>query len=586
MKKYFLIVLCISAMLIGGCGTQMSLSNTMANIREKQKITVVEAKEPEYIIPQTGTDSYGIPWDGERIDWSQYQLEDTFKGALTQFTARTTAKVSEGDIGNLCYSPVSFYYALSLAALGASGQAEQELLTLLGVENKDVLKEQCDKLYHLLYADTDASKLQLANSIWSTYEQGNDAITLKENYIKNVKEHLFASIYNVERTQTENEINQWISEKTNGLIQKTSSGNPVTWSVALINTIYYKDQWIHPFLEAMTEDGEFTKSDGSKLQCSFMNGENNTSVKETDTFWQASLPLQDSEMFFVLPKAGFYAKQLMQSEQVLNQILSQEEDTQICHVTWKIPKFSYETSFNNLAEKVKELGVVTPFERSDGFMDMTDAPLFIDQIIQESKITVDEKGVEAAAYTEIMQDSAVLPERNLSMNLDRPFLYGIKKNGNVLFIGICEEPNSSNLDENQKLIESQNTNPVIAENSSIANYIPEQWNEVYMYGKEGKCIEVGDAYRQELRNIIQSVTISPIIYTDINELPKDYEGSITIIGADGNVESIYLTETGGMIGHGNGYGSYFKVSENICSSLNQLFEKIEAVNGTIEAPTI
>lgn len=439
MKKRILALLCIGAMLIEGCGG-IGLNPSEANIQEKGVVTVAEAKKPDYIMHEKGTDSNGLYWDGNSIDWSQYQLDESFQDALIQFTAKTTAKVMEENNENLCYSPMSLYYALSLAAIGSSGQTEQELLALLGVESREKLKDQCNKLYHILYTDTDESVIQLANSIWKAYDEGEEAIALKESYIKEASEQLFSSIYDVERTEAEDQINQWISQQTNGLINPTSSKEPVKWDIALINAIYYRDQWVNRFSEQLTEEGEFTKADQSKVKCSFMNTENQANVKETDQFFQASLQLKDSEMFFVLPKPGIDVHQLIKSEETLNQILTEDGEAR-CQVIWRLPKFNYETSIENLDQTVKELGVVSAFERTDGFENMTDTALYIDKIIQKSKIMIDEKGVEAAAYTEIMMDEeAALAEKTVSMNLDHPFIYGIKKNGNCLFIGICEQP--------------------------------------------------------------------------------------------------------------------------------------------------
>lgn len=48
---------------------------------------------------------------------------------------------------NVNYSPLSLYYALAVAASGAEGQTQQELLDLLGVADADTLAEQCGNLY-------------------------------------------------------------------------------------------------------------------------------------------------------------------------------------------------------------------------------------------------------------------------------------------------------------------------------------------------------------------------------------------------------------------------------------------------------
>ena len=63
---------------------------------------------------------------------------------------------------------------------------------------------------------------------------------------------------------------------------------------------------------------------------------------------------------------------------------------------------------------------------------------------RERLFSVDENGVEAAAYTEIsMNETAALvePEPPLEMRLDRPFPYGVRSaDGTLLFVGVCADP--------------------------------------------------------------------------------------------------------------------------------------------------
>ena len=64
-------------------------------------------------------------------------------------------------------------------------------------------------------------------------------------------------------------------------------------------------------------------------------------------------------------------------------------------------------------------------------------------ISQETFIALDEKGVEAAAYTEIqMRETAMLePPEQLTLELNRPFLYVISDGaGTPLFVGIVRNP--------------------------------------------------------------------------------------------------------------------------------------------------
>lgn len=459
MRKRVVGLLCCFSLLIGGCtsaiGTkESSIASKDGTLQTKEMIAMAEAKSPEYIFREKGIDENGVSWQGDEINWNAYKLEDTFKHALKEFNIKTTAKVFETNTDNLCYSPMSLYYALSLAAIGASGQTEQELLQLLGVSSRELLRDQCDKLFHLLYTDTEFSKIHLANSVWKAYptylEEGEEFLKLKESYIQDAVNHLFASIYQVRKDKADQKVSEWISKQTKGLLRNENNiTDNADWDLSLVNTIYYRDEWIDKF-NGEPEIGTFTKSNGETISCNFMNsGSMSGMVKETEQFFKAALPLKDSSMFFVLPKDGVTAQQLIQSEDSLREILDDEEssgevpndeETFLSKIIWRVPKFDYASSMN-LEDQVKELGVISAFENINGFSNMTDDPISFNSIIQETKVSIDENGAEAAGYTQItLETSVALPEKEVYMNLDRPFIYGIQKNGHCLFLGVCEEP--------------------------------------------------------------------------------------------------------------------------------------------------
>ena len=78
------------------------------------------------------------------------------------------------------------------------------------------------------------------------------------------------------------------------------------------------------------------------------------------------------------------------------------------------------------------------------FSGMTNTPAHVSRVLQESYIGVDEKGVEAAAYTLVaLAKSAAIPveREKIDFHLTRPFLYAIEsRDGTVLFLGTVAEP--------------------------------------------------------------------------------------------------------------------------------------------------
>ncbi len=73
---------------------------------------------------------------------------------------------------------------------------------------------------------------------------------------------------------------------------------------------------------------------------------------------------------------------------------------------------------------------------------MTENFIFASNINQQTYISIDEKGVEASAFTKMDLATSGAPNDNeIKMILNRPFIFAITNNsGAILFIGICHNP--------------------------------------------------------------------------------------------------------------------------------------------------
>lgn len=135
---------------------------------------------------------------------------------------------------------------------------------------------------------------------------------------------------------------------------------------------------------------------------------------------------------------GTNVQELMENAEILKAVLEGNGESGMGEVVWKVPKFSYGTKMDR-GDSLKALGIRKAFEDGD-FSNMTSSQAFISSVRQETHVGMDENGVEAAAFTEIMYAGAAMPVGRAEMLLDRPFLYVIKNRGQILFIGVCEDP--------------------------------------------------------------------------------------------------------------------------------------------------
>ena len=99
----------------------------------------------------------------------------------------------------------------------------------------------------------------------------------------------------------------------------------------------------------------------------------------------------------------------------------------------------------DILKDMEGLGLTRMVQEAPDFSAMLDREAEVSAISQETYIALDEKGVEAAGYTEIMmkETSMPFPEEieTLILILDRPFLYLITDEaGTPLFVGIVRNP--------------------------------------------------------------------------------------------------------------------------------------------------
>jgi serine protease inhibitor len=116
-----------------------------------------------------------------------------------------------------------------------------------------------------------------------------------------------------------------------------------------------------------------------------------------------------------------------------------------------LPRFkvSYRDS---LIAPLTELGIKTIFNPSRDFAPMFDDPrqFFVSGLIQQSYLTVDENGSEAAAATEVQMEATAMRRQRLkpfNLVLDRPFLFAIvdDESGQLLFAGVLCDPAQAKL---------------------------------------------------------------------------------------------------------------------------------------------
>ncbi len=374
-----------------------------------------------------------------------YPVDENFYKSIQDFSCKTTAELVKNNKENFVYSPISLYYTLALTANGAKGETAKEMLSLLGVNDKVYLSEQCRNLYNHLYKETNSLKFNIANSIWLNYNHN-----FKDEFIKNAAEYFYSQSFAADFSsdETKETMAKWVSDNTAGLLnpQFDFRGDEL---MTILNTVYFNDEWIWEFDENQTAKDKFHLSDGSDIQAEFMNKKNIQYYAITEKAIVGELSMKNNySMVFALPNEGISPNELISDSEKIHELLTLFDFEQIENsgkvrfgeVTWKVPKFDI-TSKTDLMSMLTSLGMEKAFSSAD-FTDITDEGACISDIKQEARLKIHEKGVEASAFTiEIMTGGGGSDTIDTEIILDRPFVYMLTDNhNNIYFIGICENP--------------------------------------------------------------------------------------------------------------------------------------------------
>ena len=336
-----------------------------------------------------------------------------------------------GGEGNVMISPASIMMALDMVAAGAKGDSLRQLTDLFAAGQGPLTQQAyaaalMDKINGA--KDVDFS---CANAVWNNGALLGDKVNV--DYVDYIKETFLAE-YTVTAfdEKTPDEINAWVYEHTDHMIEKViDSLEPLTVMV-LVNAISFDGKWADPYEEDQVNDGTFTAFDGSSQDAVFLS-DNSSVYYETDKATGFIKEYEGGEYAFlaILPtdetiSANDFAANFTAAdyEEFINSRSYEYE------VHSRMPEF--ESDFDILLNNtIKNLGAGDVFddEKAD-LSGIAGKPgdIYVSRIIHKTHIEVDSKGTKAAAVTAITlrTKGAFIAEDNIRfVNCDRPFVYAI-----------------------------------------------------------------------------------------------------------------------------------------------------------------
>lgn len=391
------------------------------------------AAQPDY--PKApGFDDY----EEKRAIREQYPVGDDVWASVSDFSARSAALALGGTEENALYSPISLWFALTICAESAAGETRAALLNALDLPEDTDVAAKAKAVFHRLYQDNEIGALKLANSLWV-----NQSYSVKQEFLDKAAEDFYAHSYLCDYSDpaTGKAMGDWLDEATGGLL----GGQPLETSeetlMTLFSALYYSDQWTDEFREENNTTGDFHNADGTVSRTEYMNSTYFSHGWQTGDGWISSgLGLKNGgSMYFVLPDEGVTPGELLSDPETLAEILAGENEGGWGEVVFQIPKFEVSDKLD-LKPVLEGMGAEIAFDLAQAdFSNLSEEALGLSSVKQETTLSIDEKGVTAAAYTEILYCGAAPPDGRAELILDRPFLFFVKVSGVPLFVGAVNQ---------------------------------------------------------------------------------------------------------------------------------------------------
>ena len=334
---------------------------------------------------------------------------------------------------NVFVSTIGMLYSLNIINNGASGLTRQEICNALNIDTTDV--ESANKLCRRLMigqAKVMEDEFFGPSSYMRTatlFQAGNH-VNIAPSFQEILQHDFFANIITGDVDGAQQQIiNKWCAEQTEGLLSNFPVKQTDEGSANLFVANYFNGRWVQAFDKESTKEEPF--KGGTCSTVNMMNMTENEKVfsyAKLDDFSMLRIPYAGGyRLYIILPDKIDGLASLLQSldGEKLSSAMSQLKSYN--HTYVKIPKFEVDYSFsaNNC---LASLGVGKMFSDHAELNRIQSQPMKIGEIVQKTKVILDEDGTRAGAITSgsFMTLSEVMNPTEAYFYADHPFAYIIQ----------------------------------------------------------------------------------------------------------------------------------------------------------------
>lgn len=346
--------------------------------------------------------------------------DDSFKTAYDNFTANLLKESFDGS-SDTFISPLSISTVLAMTANGANGQTKDEMEKVLGNGiSLDEFNKYLSSFNDSLSSGEDFSIIN-ANSIWFVKDNN---FNVKHDFLQVNADYYHAEIFKrAYNDDIVNNINEWVSKHTDGMIDNFLDNSDNLLNIALINAIAFNAEWDFPYFDNFVKDGIFTDINGNEQSVSMMISEENEYING-DNCTRFIKKYRGGKYGFaaMLPDSSISVSDFVNSLSG-DKLFSLLQNTETTDIVAKMPKFEYEYSAE-LNDMLSAMGMPTAFSGRADFSGISNGNLPISKVIHKTKISVTQEGTKASAATGAIM-SGIIDNASKNVTLNRPFVYMI-----------------------------------------------------------------------------------------------------------------------------------------------------------------